>query len=60
MRVQDTVQSVQRSLEKRGLIYRTGLIRQRDARGSPFSSLLSKSVSLLSSPQRTRAGRPRR
>jgi hypothetical protein len=30
------------------------LIRQRDARGSPFSSLLSKSVYLLSSPQRTR------
>src|SRR6476646_8443824 len=30
------------------------LIRQRDARGSPFSSLLSKSVCLLSSPQRTR------
>ena len=26
----------------------------RDARGSPFSSLLSKSVYLLSSPQRTR------
>src|SRR6516164_3474350 len=30
------------------------LIRQRDARGSPFSSLLTKSVYLLSSPQRTR------
>src|SRR3954462_15407530 len=30
------------------------LFRQRDARGSPFSSLLSKSVYLLSSPQRTR------
>src|SRR4029077_4886013 len=30
------------------------LIRQRDARGSPFSSLLGKSVYLLSSPQRTR------
>src|SRR6516162_7727462 len=33
------------------------LIRQRDARGSPFSSLLSKSVYLLSSPQRTRDAR---
>src|SRR6476469_6813653 len=51
---QDTVQSEQRSLEKRGLIYSHRLIRQRDARGSPFSSLLSKSVYFLSSPQRTR------
>ena len=36
-----------------------GLIRQRDARGSPFSLLLSKRVYLLSNPQRTRDGRYR-
>src|SRR5215831_9187725 len=51
---QDTVQSEQRSLGKTGPNLPHRLIRQRDARGSPFSSLLSKSVYLLSSPQRTR------
>src|SRR5215471_10883310 len=54
---QDTVQSEQRSLGKTGPNLPHRLIRQRDARGSPFSSLLSKSVYLLSSPQRTRDGR---
>src|SRR5215831_7985251 len=51
---QDTVQSEQRSLGKTGPNLPHRLIRQRDARGSPFSSLLSKSVYLLSGPQRTR------
>src|SRR6516225_11323326 len=54
MRVQDTVQSEQRSLEKRGLIYRTGSFAKgtQEAHRSPRCS--AKCVHSLSDLQRTR------